>query len=43
MDEEDLENRWIDMDAKGKIYDHYGIAIDEDNIAYHSGGAFYLE
>ena len=43
MNEEDLEIRWIDMDAGGKIYDHYGIEIDEDNNDYHPGGAFYLE
>ena len=43
MNEKDLEERWIDMDAGGKIYDHYGIEISEDVEAYDPDGVFYLE
>ena len=43
MSEKDLDERWIDMDARGKIYDHYGIEISEDVEAYDPDGVFYLE
>lgn len=43
MGEEDLKNRWIDMDAKGRVYDHYGIEIDENGKSYNPKGVFYLE
>ena len=34
MREADFNRRWIDMDAAGTIYDHYGIEIDESGSAY---------
>ena len=43
MSEDDLDDRWIDMDAKGNIYDHYGIEICEDVKGYDPDGVFYLE
>lgn len=43
MNEKDLDSRWIDMDADGNIYDHYGIEIDEDGNSYNPNGVFYLE
>ena len=43
MSEKDLDERWIDMDARGKIYDHYGIEIEEDVEIYDPDGIFYLE
>lgn len=43
MSEDDLNDRWIDMDAKGNIYDHYGIEICEDVKGYDPDGVFYLE
>lgn len=43
MSEEDLDSRWIDMDAEGNVYDHYGIEIDEDGNSYNPNGVFYLE
>lgn len=43
MNEKDLDNRWIDMDAAGNIYDHYGIEIDADGTSYNPNGVFYLE
>ncbi len=43
MNEQDLDSRWIDMDAEGNVYDHYGIEIDEDGNSYNPNGVFYLE
>ena len=43
MREEDFNRRWIDMDAAGTIYDHYGIEIDESGSAYDPQGVFELE
>ena len=43
MNEKDLKQRWIDMDADGRIYDHYGIEIAENENIYDPQGAFYLE
>ncbi len=43
MNEEDLDSRWIDMDAEGIIYDHYGIEITADGTGYNPDGVFYLE
>lgn len=43
MSEASLSNRWIDRDAAGKIYDHYGIEIAENGSAYDPMGVFYLE
>ena len=43
MNEKDLDNRWIDMDAEGNIYDHYGIEIDTDGTSYNPNGVFYLD
>lgn len=37
-----LNARWIDMDAAGRIYDHYGIEISGET-EYKSTGAFWLE
>ena len=31
------------MDADGRIYDHYGIEIAENENIYDPQGAFYLE
>ena len=31
MSEQDLNNRWIDMDTEGNVYDHYGIEITATN------------
>lgn len=43
MDEDDLDQRWIDMDTNGKVYDHYGIEIAETGELYDPDGVFYLE
>ena len=43
MDEDDLDQRWIDMDTNGKVYDHYGIEIAETGDSYNPNGVFYLE
>ena len=43
MDEADLDQRWIDMDTNGKVYDHYGIEIAETGESYDPDGVFYLE
>ena len=43
MNEKDLKQRWIDMDADGRIYDQYGIEIAENENIYDPQGAFYLE
>ena len=43
MREADFNRRWIDMDAAGTIYDHYGIEIDESGSAYDPQGVFELE
>lgn len=43
MREADFNRRWIDMDAAGTIYDHYGIEIDEIGSAYDPQGVFELE
>ena len=43
INEDDFNNRWIDMDAAGKVYDHYGIEIEESGSRYAPEGAFYLE
>ena len=43
MRDEDFNRRWIDMDAAGTIYDHYGIEIDESGSAYDPQGVFELE
>ena len=43
MREADFNRRWIDMDAAGTIYDHYGIEIDENGSAYDPQGVFELE
>lgn len=42
-EEEDLNNYWTDMDAAGRIYDHYGIKPDENGSKYNPGGVFYLK
>ena len=42
MREEELNARWIDMDANGAVYDHYGIQID-GKTEYKSDGVFRLE
>ena len=42
MREEELNARWIDMDANGAVYDHYGIQI-AGKTEYKSDGAFRLE
>ena len=42
MREEDLNVRWIDMDANGAVYDHYGIQIAGET-EYKSDGVFRLE
>ena len=39
----DFNRRWIDMDAAGTIYDHYGIEIDESGSVYDPQGVFELE
>ena len=43
MSEQDLNNRWIDMDTEGNVYDHYGIEITADGTSYNPDGVFYLE
>lgn len=43
MREADFNRRWIDMDAAGTIYDHYGIEIAESGSAYDPQGVFELE
>ena len=43
MSEQDPNNRWIDMDTEGNVYDHYGIEITADGTSYNPDGVFYLE
>ena len=43
MSEQDLNNRWIDMDTERNVYDHYGIEITADGTSYNPDGVFYLE
>ena len=43
MSEQDLNNRWIDMDTEGNVYDHYGIEITANRTSYNPDGVFYLE
>lgn len=31
MSSDELNQRWIDMDASGKVYEHTGIVIDMDS------------
>ena len=38
MSEQDLNNRWIDMDTEGNVYDHYGIEITADGTSYNRWG-----
>ena len=38
MSEQDLNNRWIDMDTEGNVYDHYGIEITADGTSYNPDG-----
>ena len=42
MDAAELDERWIDMDFAGTVYDHYGIEIAGDT-AYQSDGAFHMD
>ena len=42
MDDDELDDRWIDMDSSSNIYDHYGIKI-VGMTNYDSKGAFHLE
>lgn len=42
LDATELDERWIDMDAGGRIYDHYGIEIPNPG-AYNPDGAFHLD
>ena len=42
IEEKELNTRWIDMDGKGKIYDHYGIEI-EVQTDYNPQGVFHLD
>ena len=38
----ELERRWIDRDAAGTIFDHFGVAIRQ-TTAYDPNGLFYME
>lgn len=42
MDGAELEHRWIDQDAAGTIFDHFGIVICQ-TTAYDPNGLFYME
>ena len=42
-EEEDFNNYWTDMNAAGRIYNHYGIEPDENGSKYNPGGVFYLK
>lgn len=42
LDAAELDERWIDMDADGRIYNHYGIEISGTG-AYNPDGAFHLD
>lgn len=42
MDEDELDERWIDMDGNGGIYDHYGIKII-GSTTYNPNGAYHLD
>ena len=42
MDGAELERRWIDQDAAGTIFDHFGIVICQ-TTAYDPNGLFYME
>ena len=41
MAQDDLEERWIDMDAEGTVYRHFGIVI-KGTSDYEADGVFYL-
>ena len=43
MSEEELDDRWIDMDTGGNIYNHYGIEINETGRDYNSKGVYHLD
>lgn len=43
MSEEELDDRWIDMDTGGNIYNHYGIEINETGQDYNSKGVYHLD
>ena len=43
MSEEELDDRWIDMDTGGDIYNHYGIEINETGQDYNSKGVYHLD
>lgn len=42
MDEDDFDNRWIDMDGDRKVYRHFGLVIKEASD-YNNKGTFYLQ
>ena len=43
MSEEELDDRWIDMDTGGNIYNHYGIEINETGQDYNPKGVYHLD
>ncbi len=42
MNDKELDQRWIDMDGAGKVYDHYGIQIEAAS-SYNPQGVFHLD
>lgn len=42
MEDDELDTRWIDVDANGTVYDHAGIVIDGSS-RYDPLGAFHLD
>ena len=42
MTQDDLEERWIDMDAAGTVFRHFGLVIKGDGSQYEADGVFYL-
>lgn len=42
LSEKELDERWIDVDASGKVYDHFGIVIKGETV-YSPTGAYHLD
>lgn len=43
LKEAELDERWIDVDANGRIYDHFGIVVNAGDVSYSPSGAYHLD